>query len=187
MDPLMSDDVPASAPFRHTYHLNPLRLAVMPVLWGALTGLFLVLWLLEPSSSPDRSLYLTLAGILSAILLPFVAVGWQSRLVLTHEGIAHHQLGYTVRSSWQNLTHLSLEPRAEGLYLAESGTRSKLLRAAASAAAPTLASARSVVGDVHALREGRFIFLAPFMSHWKRGPLRDDVMRCAPHLFTARP
>jgi hypothetical protein len=119
-------------------------------------------------------LLLAIAAI-TVLFAPFVAITWQSRLVLTEQGIAHHQLGYTVRSSWQNLQALSLNPGA--LLLEQPGTQSALLRWSSKLAGGVVAS------DAKALSEGRLIVLAPFMAHYHRGPLREDLVRCAPQLF----
>jgi hypothetical protein len=115
-------------------------------------------------------------ALVTAIFAPFNAVAWQSRLVLTEQGIAHYQLGYTVRSTWQNLKALSLTPGAEALHLNEPGTQSALLRWSSKLAGGVVAS------DAKALGEGKLIVLAPFMAHYRRGPLREDLMRCAPQL-----
>jgi len=40
-------------------------------------------------------------------------------------------------------------------------------------------------GDAAAVADGRVIALAPFMADWKKGPLREDLQRWAPHLFDA--
>ncbi|MEO6929027.1 MAG: hypothetical protein ABI190_07655 [Casimicrobiaceae bacterium] len=134
-----------------------------------------------PSTLADREAALITAGIVTLIMLPFFGIMWQSRLVLTPEGIEHHQFGYTVRSSWANLESLSLSPGAEALYLRESGTTSRLLRASVMLLKPT-GVADGLVGNPTSMAEGRMIFLAPFMARWKRGPLRDDVLHWAPAL-----
>jgi hypothetical protein len=82
-----------------------------------------------------------------------------------------------VRSTWQNLQALSFNPGA--LLLKEPGTQSALLRWSSKLAGGAVAS------DAKALGEGRLIVLAPFMAHYRRGPLREDLQRCAPQLFTS--
>ncbi len=171
---------------RHVYHLSPVRLAIFPALWilgAALCGL---IWF----SSPDRftpaavRMLFILIGIVTLFVAPFFALMWQSRLVLTPEGIAHHQFGYTVRSTWENLVALDLSPRVQSLILARPGTRARLLSASVGVldvAAPGLAA--GLVGDSRAYAEGRLIGLAPYMAHWKHGGLRDDLLRWAPQLF----
>lgn len=173
----------------HVYHLGLARLLPLPVLWALLTGPLLLLGLSGPASDPNESdAWVLVALILTLIMLPFFALLWQSRLVLTPEGIAHHQFGYTVRSSWSNLKALTLTPGEQALVLGVPGTRSRLLRWSARILPAVVPfSADAVVGDVDALAEGRLILLAPFMTHWKRGPLRDDLLRWAPQLFDTTP
>ncbi len=115
-------------------------------------------------------------------MLPLFGIIWRSRLVLTSEGIEHHQFGYTVRSSWANLESLSLSPGTEALYLREPGTTSRLLPVSVRLLG-LIGLADGLVGDATSMAEGRMIFLGPFMARWKRGPLRDDVLRWAPDLF----
>ena len=169
----------------HVYHLSLARLLPLPLLWAVLTATLLLLGLSGPASDPNESdAFVFVALVLTLIMLPFFALLWQSRLVLTAEGIAHHQFGYTVRSSWSNLKALSLVPGQQALVLDAPGTRSSLLRwSARILPAMVPISADALVGDTQALAEGRLILLAPFMTHWKRGPLRDDLLHWAPQLF----
>lgn len=169
---------------RHVYHLNLSRLLIVPLLWALLMVPLLWLGLSDSPDPNENEAFLATAGGFTLIMLPFLALVWQSRLVLTPEGIAHHQFGYTVRSSWANLRLLTLVPGREALVLERPGTRSKLLRWSTGMAPAFIpGSADAVLGDVDALAEGRLILLAPFMAHWKKGPLRDDIARWAPHLF----
>lgn len=173
---------PAATDFRHTYHLNPGRLLFLPIAWGVIVASLLALGGESDGGSESRLIRVTcLTGTL--IVLPFCFVIWQSRLVLTPTGIAHHQLGYTVDSTWANLDALKLSRGSEALYLREPGTRSTLLRRSTKLIGRSARGAHGVIGDPGALAEGRLIFLAPFMRHWERGPLREDLLRCAPHLF----
>lgn len=165
---------PAISPFRHVYHLSPGRLLLLPATWGLFAGVFLWSAVAAPE---DRGAMLLAAAALTLLFAPFVALTWYSRLVLTEWGISHYQFGYTVRSSWQNLQTLSLNPSAGALYLKEPGTRSVLLRWSSKVAGGVVAS------DAEALGQGRLILLTPFLAHYYRGPLREDLMRCAPQLF----
>jgi hypothetical protein len=164
---------PPIPPFQRVYHLGLGRLLLLPGVWALFAGMFL--WIGFTAPAEERSPMFQAAALITAIFAPFVAITWHSRLVLTEQGIAHHQLGYTVRSTWQNLQALSLNPGA--LLLKEPGTRSALLRWSSKLAGGVIAS------DAKALGEGRLIVLAPFMAHYRRGPLRADLQRCAPHLF----
>ena len=170
------------AAVRHVYHLGPIRMLLLPLTWGLLVALLGIPFWSPPSSPEERQAALIAIGVVTLILLPFFAITWQSRLVLTSEGIEHHQFGYTVRSSWANLESLSLSPGAEALYLRERGTTSRLLGISVRLLIATSLAA-GLVGDPESLAEGRMISLGPFMAHWKQGPLRDDVLHWAPDLF----
>jgi hypothetical protein len=178
--------VAASNVVPHVYHLSLPRLLLLPLFWGATVGPMLALAASASSTADETRVFVLTALIVTLIMLPFYALAWQSRLVLTPEDIAHHQFGYTVRSRWDNLQALSLVAGAQALVLEQPGTRSRLLRWSArwmSSAVPVIAD--GVFGDCDLLAEGRLILLAPFMAHWRRGPLRDDLLRWAPQLFEA--
>lgn len=173
-----------SAPSR-TYHLSPGRLLIFPLLWLVFAAPFVLVYFTGDHKLPPRSDgVLVLLAFLTLMFGGFFAIIWQSRLVVTAEGIAHHQLGYTVRSAWGNLAVLWTASVPELLLLDQPGTNSRLLRYSTrilQVFSPGLAS--GLFGAPNALAEGRIIFLAPFMSHWKRGPLREELLRHAPGLF----
>lgn len=178
--------VASSGEFRHVYHLSPARLLLLPLVWGLIVGPLLALAASDGGTPAETLAFVGAALLFTLIMLPFCALAWHARLVLTPEGIAHHQFGYTVRSRWDNLLALSLAAGAQCLVLEQPGTRSRLLRGSArlmSSVVPTIAD--GVFGDADLLAEGRLILLAPFMGHWRRGPLRDDLLRWAPRLFEA--
>ena len=137
-----------------------------------------------PSREDARALLLT-ALIVTVLLVPAFYLMWQSRLVLTETHITHYQFGYTVRSSWTNAQELCLTPGVEALILREPGTRSRLLRLSVRLLQGALPVFAGSFGDPDTLAEGRLIFLAPFMRHWRHGDLRRDFERWAPHLFGA--
>lgn len=175
---------------RHVYHLNRVRLWAAPTLW--LIGVAAIAWLQWGSSSnadtTNVSGALILLSILTVMVAPFAAIMWQSRLVLTNDGIAHHQFGYTVSSSWINLEALDLTPGRQSLYLAKPGTQSRLLSGSTrvlTMVAPGIAN--GLVGNPEALALGQLIPLTPFLAHWENGALRSDLERWAPHLFTTAP
>lgn len=167
---------------RRIYRLSFARLLPLPVFWGLTVGG--LLWLSATAETlQERDAFLLTSGLLTLIFLPFIWIVWSSRLVLTSEGLAHHQFGYTVRSSWQNLETLHLVAGSEALQLKEPGTRSGLLRAAATLMEGRMPVPQQARGGGNLLAEGRLILLTPFMQHWKSGALRADLERHAPHLF----
>jgi hypothetical protein len=173
----------------HVYHLSTPRLLVLPAVWALIMAALLLPLASATATDPRDAHALGWASALfTLILLPFAALTWHARLVLTPEGIAHHQLGYTVRSPWPNLVSLDLTAGCEALHLDQPGTHSRLLRwstQVAAGAAPRMTA--GLFGDANALAQGRLILLAPFMQHWRRGPLQDDLRRWAPHLFRQGP
>jgi hypothetical protein len=137
-----------------------------------------------PETPGENRAFVLAAVTLTAILLPFFWMLWYSRLVLTPGGIVHYQIGYSVRSTWANVEQLDLSAGTQSLILIEPGTSSKLLRLTTKWIHGTRPiTGPAIFGDLDLLGDGRMIFLAPFMVHWKRGPLRDDLLRWAPHLF----
>ena len=165
--------------FRHVYHLGPGRLLIFPLLWLVFSAILtLGLW-----DAKSRWAGLVCLGGLTLFFLVFQAIIWQSRLVLNAQGISHHQFGYTVRSSWENLHLLVMQVDTSHLILKERGSLSRLL--GFSVGMLGAGTARGLIGDPQAFAEGRVIMIAPFMAHWRRGPLRADLQRWAPQLFDA--
>ena len=171
----------------HTYHLSWPRFLPLIGVWLVVLVLLLLPFAAEPvPDQEDARALLWTALIVTVLLAPAFGMLWQSRLVLTETGITHYQLGYTVRSSWANTQTLCLSRGVESLILRDPGTSSRVLHfsvRALQAVVPTIAGS---FGDPEALAQGRLIALAPFMSHWRRGPLRRDLERWAPHLFEAQ-
>lgn len=172
-------------PRPHVYHLSAGRLVILPLFWLMMVGALLMpLFSDVPATSEESRAFVLTAVVLTAILLPFFWILWQSRLVLTPGGIVHHQFGYSVRSTWVNVEQLDLSPGNQSLILTEPGTTSSILRLSTK----WIRGIRPIMGaaifrDLDLLGGGRVILLSPFMAHWKRGPLRDDLLRWAPHLF----
>lgn len=172
----------------HVYRINTARLLVMPTIWlifvAPLLGIF------GRSTVPgETAAGVAIAVILTLILGPlFYLMVWRSRLELDARGIAHHQFGYTVRSSWANLERLSMQRGMEGLYLTEPGVDSRLLRGSTRfiQRLTLLTGMPPFIGDADALAEGRFIALMTFTSRLRGGPLSQDLERWAPQLFAAK-
>lgn len=173
-------------PITHIYHLSAGRLVSVPLFCLSMFAMIPIVLFSEgpPVWDESRAFALTLVAALAAFMLLLTGIMWQSRLVLTPDGIVHHQLGYSVRSTWANVQKLDLSQGNQSLILTEPGTTSILLRVSTKligGTTPTIGE--GVFGDLDLLGEGRVIVLAPFMAHWKRGPLRNDLLRWAPHLF----
>ena len=160
---------------------------VLPATW--LLFVAALLWAFGGSANAGDSMAgAGTAMILTLIFGPiFYFTVWQSRLELDSNGITHFQFGYTIRSSWSNVERLSMQPGAEGLYLARAGTDSNLLSGAVRVVQQMnrITGVGSAIGDAEALANGRFIALMPFTSHLGGGPLSQDLERWAPQLFRA--
>lgn len=171
----------------HVYRINRPRLLVLPAIWLLVVGV--LLWAVGVSTTPAESE----AGVGAALIVTliigivFYFAVWRSRLELDPHGITHFQFGYTIRSSWSNLERISMQPGAEGLYLAKPGTDSRLLRGSIwiVKGLSAVTGIGSIEGDAEALAEGRFIALIAFTSHLGGGPLSKDLERWAPQLFLA--
>ncbi len=171
---------------RRVYHLGAARLCLLPLLWLAIVMPLLWLAAGERTSTDEAHAFGVAAALFSLVMLAFQAIAWHSRLVLTPAGVAHHQFGYTIRSDWHNVCSLDVAPGAQGLWLRRPGTHSRLLYWSTrftGASMPRTAAALFV--DVDHLATGRLVLLSPFMAHWRRGTLRADLLRWAPHLFDA--
>jgi hypothetical protein len=169
----------------HIYRINLARMIVMPIVWLAFVVMMFVL-LVRSDNPGDSAAGQGTILMLTLILAPIFYVGvWRSRLEVSAEGIAHYQFGYSVRSTWQNLERLSMEPGAEGLILREPGTTSTILRASTRIVQSVshAVGLPSFVGDYDAMAEGRFIALMTFTSRLHGGSLSADLERWAPQLF----
>lgn len=103
----------------------------------------------------------------------FILLASQIRVITTPEGIEYRQVGYGVKSSWDNidriLTVKSGIVEREGLLLKE----------------PNLEPSwwYRLVPDRHKEHRGRFIPFTPLMPNWRGGSLGLDIRQYAPHLF----
>lgn len=171
---------------RRAYHLSPARLCLVPAVWLAVAGPLLWLAAGEDTSTDEAYAFGITAALYTLMMFAGQAIVWQSRLVLTPAGVAHHQLGYTIRSRWDNVRALSVAAGAQGLWLRRPGTDSRLLYwSTRLIAAPMPHTAAGLFVDADLLATGQLILLTPFMAHWRRGALRADLLRWAPHLFDA--
>jgi hypothetical protein len=171
------------------YRINRWNMAVLPGVWLVVVGI--LIGLIVPSATPDERE----AGFFAALIVTLIMATvfyfgvWRCRLELNETGIVQYQFGYSIRSSWPNVQRLSLLPHAQGLYLTEPGTDSRSLRVSVRFVQVLSATTGigALDGDADAFAQGRFITLVPFTSHLKKGALRSDLERWAPHLFHVHP
>jgi hypothetical protein len=107
-----------------------------------------------------------------ALLMAYSAV--QIRLVITPEGVEYYQVGYSVRTTWQNIARIGEIPAGrimvEGLILYESG----------------LSVAKLFSGVKYIQTRGQVIPLSLFKRDWIESDLGQEIKMYAPHLFARR-
>ena len=104
-----------------------------------------------------------------AILMAYSAV--QIRLVISPEGIEYYQVGYSVRTTWENVERIGEIPAgrimAEGLILYEHA----------------LFVEHWLTGLKYIQTRSQVITLSLFRRDWLNSELGQDIRKYAPHLF----
>ncbi len=107
-----------------------------------------------------------------AILMAYSAI--QIRLVTSPEGIEYYQVGYSVRTTWDNLAQIGAIPAGrimvEGLILRE----------------PALFVDKWLAGVKYIQTRGQLIPLSLFKRNWLDSELGEDIRKYAPHLFARK-
>jgi hypothetical protein len=107
-----------------------------------------------------------------ALLMAYSAV--QIRLVISPEGVEYYQVGYSVRTSWDNVARIGEIPAgrimAEGLILDE----------------PALFIDRLFSGIKYIQTRGQVIPLSLFKRDWVNSDLGQEIKRYVPHLFARK-
>ena len=107
-----------------------------------------------------------------AILMAYSAV--QIRLVISPEGIEYYQVGYSVRTSWNNVARIGEIPAgrimAEGLILHE----------------PALFVDKLFSGVKYIQTRGQVIPLSLFKRDWIDSDVGQAIRKYAPHLLTPK-
>jgi hypothetical protein len=169
-----------SADERWVFRVGPWRRFVLWYTVGPIVAFLLVLAAREDENTAG-ALWIT-AGIFTAIMLPVHWLIRRTRLELDRDGIRLVQTGWSLATSWSEVSGVRLERGREGLI-----TRSPM----AGPGPETLAGARGVAlgGDPMfdateraLLAERRYIPLAPFAWHLRSGNLRDALCHFAPQL-----
>lgn len=117
------------------------------------------------------SLFIVFVSCL-ALLMAYSAV--QIRLVISPDGIEYYQVGYSVRTSWENVARIGEIPAgriiAEGLILYE----------------PALTVDKLFSGVKYIQTRGQVIPLSLFKRDWLNSKLGQDIGKYAPHLFARK-
>ena len=170
---------------RKTYHISPIRQAVLPVLFLAFILVLLIGALLNKDPA-NRSALCLLAGVLFLIGLPMFWIVRYTRLTVSPDGVAVRQFGWTVSAPWDNVAALCLDPGAEGL---------ELRRPMTGRGAKILAGGNAIVSLVlqfyppehrRLISEHRWIPMEPFGWWFRHGQLRQDIARHAPSLVEGK-
>jgi hypothetical protein len=107
-----------------------------------------------------------------AILMAYSAI--QIRLVISPEGIEYYQVGYSVKTTWNNVARVGEIPAgrimAEGLILYEQA----------------LFVDNWLSGVKYIQTRGKLIPLSLFKRDWLESELGQDIKKYAPHLFARK-
>jgi hypothetical protein len=107
-----------------------------------------------------------------AILMAYSAI--QIRLVISPEGVEYYQVGYSVKTAWNNVARVGEIPAGrimtEGLILYE----------------PALFVDNWLSGVKYIQTRGKLIPLSLFKRDWLDSELGQDIKKYAPHLFARK-
>lgn len=116
-------------------------------------------------------LFIVLVSCL-AFLMAYSAI--QIRLVISPGGVEYYQVGYSVRTTWDNVARIGEMPAgritAEGLILRE----------------PALYVDRLFSGVKYIQTRSQLIPLSLFKRDWVDSELGQEIKKYAPHLFVQR-
>ena len=146
--------------------------AVLVVGAAAIAGVPIVLSLLDsrlrtPMPVPILALAAVVALLLVTAALFTLRLGSTVRLEVGPTGITYYQVGYTLRSTWENVVRVQPIAFGEGLVLRTSG----------------LAQQGHMARLARLNRQDYLIPLTPFGWWWRDAELGRDLLTYAPHLF----
>lgn len=106
---------------------------------------------------------------LFAVLMAYSAI--QIRLIISPAGIEYYQVGYSVKTTWDNIARIGKIPTgrimAEGLILSE----------------PALFVSSWLARVKYIQTRGKLIPLSSFKRNWKASELGQNIKKYAPRLF----
>jgi hypothetical protein len=159
------------------YFVGPIRLAVIPVFLLGIEAVLLTGALIADSPR-ERFALLATAATTFCIIFPWIFVVGYTRLFLTPAGLELRQLGYRLRTTWDNIQEIRLDRFCEGLVLRhplEGGGRLALK-------AGLLLPGWYRGWQAEKVRSGLWIPLDPFAWHLRHGNLLEEMRRFAPEL-----
>jgi hypothetical protein len=159
------------------YRVSPARLAVIPVFL-----LLLEIALLAGSclvgTPRERFALLATAGTTFCIIFPFVFLVRYTRLSLSPGGLEVRQLGYRLKTTWDNIQEIRLDRGCEGLVLREPMKGGGVLALKTGFLLPVWYRS----WQVDLVSRGVWIPLEPFSWHFRHGDLLEEIRRYAPGL-----
>jgi hypothetical protein len=161
-----------------TYHVSPLRRWLLWIAIGPILAVLLALGL--TGDAADRPAFLATAGLVFLILLPFHLIVGSTRLVLSETGVRLRQAGYRLEAGWADIEDLDLTPRREGFVTHEPMAGKGAARLARFRVSPLYDAEQQRL-----IAERRLIPIDAFAWHLRRGAMREDIERFAPHLAKA--
>ena len=135
--------------------------------------------------SAEGKAMLASAGLVFLIMLPFQFIlGW-TRLEFSPKGVRLRQIGYTLEAPWPEVNGLRLVRGSEGFITntpiaGKGAARLASLRGIGIRGAPFYDAEQQAL-----LAERRLIPIEAFGWYLRRGTLRTDITRFAPHLKAA--
>lgn len=165
------------------YHVSPLRRWLLWILIGPMLALLVGLAL--ASDAGERASLLATTALVFLIVLPFHFIVGRTRLALSDRGVSLKQTGYALSARWDEIEALDLTPRREGFITrgpisGPGAARLAGFRFAGTPGAPLYDEVQQGL-----LAERRLIPIEAFAWHLRRGRMRDDIARFAPHLADA--
>jgi hypothetical protein len=162
------------------YHVSPWR---RWLLWYVIAPIILALAIggAGANSAEGRALLMT-AGIVVLIVFPFQLIIDWTRLELSPKRVRLRQFGYTLEAIWPEVTGLRLMRGSEGLITKTPLAGKGAMRLAAVRGFGMRGASLYDAEQQALLAERRLIPIEAFGWHLRRGTLRADITRFAPHL-----
>lgn len=153
-----------------------IRLAVIPVFLLGIEAVLLTGALIADSPR-ERFALLATAATTFCIIFPWIFVVGYTRLFLSPSGLEVRQLGYRLRTTWDNIQEIRLDRFCEGLVL-----RRPLESGGLALKVGFLLPGWYRGWQAEMVRSGLWIPLDPFAWHLRRGNLLEEMRRFAPAL-----
>jgi len=161
---------------RTVYHINPLRLWLVPGMFLIIAAFMLALPSISTAPPATRNVPIYLGIFFLAFAAVMYLIMRRTRLELSQEGVRLDQFGYRLETAWENVAYLDDAPEAEALVLHRPMDCSGAFNL--SAARNVEISGNRFFSDeqIGLIAERRLIPIKAFSYHLKSGQLRDDLV-----------